>query len=114
MPRSCAPLLVIFYITGFTGIKFIKAIRHKQQREFPRTSAAPSALQLAVSGLDRLLAVLSLEASDLSTLPAKSSEALGEDRVRVVVAGVHPVSIHGAQVLNLQLEQRRSELVRES
>lgn len=68
-------------------------------------------LQLTVTSLDRLLAVLRLEVGNLSTLPAERLETLGEDRVRVVVASVHPVRVHGAQVLDLQLEQGLGELL---
>jgi hypothetical protein len=71
-------------------------------------------LQLAVSGLDGLVAILRLGAGDLATLPAKGSETLGQDWVRVVVAGVHPVSVHGAQVLDLKLEEGGSKLIGES
>lgn len=33
-------------------------------------------------------------------------------RVREVVAGVHPVGVHGAKVLDLKLEERAGELLR--
>ena len=68
-------------------------------------------LQLTITGLDRLLAVLGHTTGDLATRPAQRLESLRQDRVRVVVAGVHPVGVHGAQVLDLQFEQRRGELL---
>lgn len=71
-------------------------------------------LQLAIRSLDRLLTVLLLEIGNLATLPAKSSETLSQDGVRVVIASVHPVGIHSAKVLDLQLEQRGGELIGES
>lgn len=70
-----------------------------------------SDLQLTVRGLNRLLTVLLLAAGDLATLPAKRSETLGEDGVRVVVASIDGVSVHGAQILDLELQERRSKLV---
>ena len=68
-------------------------------------------LQLPISRLDRLFCVLRLEIGDPFALPSKCLETLREDRVRVVVAGVHPVRIHGAQVLDLELEERFGELL---
>lgn len=70
-----------------------------------------SRLQLAVRGLDGLFTVLLLAAGDLATLPAKCSETLGEDGVRVVVASVNGIGVHSAQVLDLELQERGSELV---
>lgn len=69
-------------------------------------------LKLAVRGLNGLLAILLLAASDLTTLPAKCGKTLGENGVGVVVASIDGVSVHGAQVLDLELQERRSELVR--
>lgn len=43
--------------------------------------------------------------------PLKSLESLGQNGMREVVAGVHPVCVHGAQVLDLELDQRSSELL---
>lgn len=31
--------------------------------------------------------------------------------MRIVVAGIHPVGIHGAQVLNLEFKERLRELI---
>lgn len=47
----------------------------------------------------------------LGTLPAKSLEALRKVRVGEVVAGIHPVGVHGAEVLNLELEQGAGEFL---
>jgi hypothetical protein len=72
-------------------------------------------LQLvATTGLDDtlLLRLVGDTLSDgLRSLPAKSVESLRQMRVRKVVAGVHPVGIHGAEVLNLELEERAGELL---
>lgn len=73
--------------------------------------STPESLQLPVTSLNRLLTILQLEVRDLSTRPAKRLETLGKDRVGVVVASVHPVRVHGAQVLDLQLEQGLGELL---
>lgn len=68
--------------------------------------------QLAVSRLNWFLTILLLESGNLSTLPTERLESLGKNRVRVVVACVHPVSVHGAQVLDLQLEKGLRQLLR--
>lgn len=69
-------------------------------------------LKLPISSLDRLVLVLRLQVRDLSALPAKSSQTLGEDRVGVVVAGIDRVGVHGAQVLDLELEQGLRQFLR--
>lgn len=80
--------------------------------ELPKKSCpSTSSLQLAIRSLDGLVTVLGLKTGDISTLPAERGEALGEDGVRKVVAGIHPVGFHGGQVLDLQLEQRSSKLI---
>jgi hypothetical protein len=48
----------------------------------------------------------------LGALPAESLEALSEMGVGEVEAGIHPVGVHGAKVLNLELEERAGELLR--
>lgn len=68
--------------------------------------------QLTVSRLNWRLTIFLLEAGDLSTLPTERLESLGKDRVRVVVACIQPVSVHGAQVLDLQLEKGLRQLLR--
>lgn len=47
----------------------------------------------------------------LRALPAKSLETLGQMGVREVVAGVDGVGVHGAEVLDLELEKRAGELL---
>lgn len=75
-------------------------------------------LQLITStGLDNtLLLVVNGLISDtlgdtLRALPAKGLEALRKMGVREVVAGVHPIGVHGAKVLNLELEERAGKLL---
>jgi len=75
-------------------------------------------LQLITStGLDNtLLLVANGLISDavgdtLGALPAKGLEALRQMGVREVVAGVHPIGVHGAKVLDLELEKRTSKLL---
>lgn len=66
-------------------------------------------LQFPVRCLDRLLAVFRLFSS--LTLPSKRSQTLRKNGVGIVVAGIHPISIHGAEILDLELEERlRKEL----
>lgn len=38
--------------------------------------------------------------------PANSLESLGQDGVAKVVCRVHPIGIHGGQVLNLEFDER--------
>lgn len=47
----------------------------------------------------------------LSRLPLERLQSLREDRVREMITGKRPVGIHGAQVLNLELDQRAGEFV---
>lgn len=69
-------------------------------------------LQLSVGGQHRLLLVLSLLLHQLLiTSPVHRPQSLRKDRVRVVEARVEPVGVHAGQVLDLQLEQRRAELL---
>lgn len=66
-------------------------------------------LQLvAATGFDDTLVLLL--ANSLFALPVQGLEALREMRVREVVARVHPVSIHGAEILNVQLDERSGQL----
>lgn len=41
--------------------------------------------------------------------PTNSLQSLGQDRVAVVVGGVHPVGIHGGEVLDLELDEGRGK-----
>lgn len=74
-------------------------------------------LQLVSSACHNGLLLVNLWNDALSRLiscPSESTESLAKDWVAEVVAGVHPVSIHGAQVLDLQLDQAASQFVREA
>ena len=44
-------------------------------------------------------------------IPVNSAQAFGQNRVRVVVAGVHPVGIHCGEILNLKLDEGATEIV---
>ena len=46
----------------------------------------------------------------LIAMPPQSTKSLAQDRVAEVVRSVHPVGVHGAQVLDLQLDERLSQL----
>jgi hypothetical protein len=41
--------------------------------------------------------------------PANSLQSLSQNGVAVVISGVHPVGIHGRKVLDLELDEGRSE-----
>lgn len=63
------------------------------------------------SGLNDTLLLLLLLASDsLLALPVQGLEALRQMRVREVVARIHPVGVHGAEILHVQLDERRGQL----
>jgi hypothetical protein len=83
---------------------------NRKKKSRPHTSNS----QLTVSGLDGNFTVLFFAASDLATLPAKRGETLSKDGVRIVVASIEGVSVHGAQVLDLKLEEGGSKLIGES
>lgn len=66
-------------------------------------------LQLvAATGFDDTLVLLLL--NSLFALPIQGLEALRQMRVGEVIARVHPVSVHGAEVLNVQLDERCGQL----
>jgi hypothetical protein len=46
------------------------------------------------------------------TRPADSLKSLGQDGVAKVVGRVHPIGIHGGEVLDLEFDERRSNLGR--
>lgn len=69
-------------------------------------------LQLSSRGLDGLLTICLLPIRLLARLPVQSAKSFGQDGMREMIAGVHPVSIHGAQILYLQSQQRSSKLLR--
>jgi hypothetical protein len=68
--------------------------------------------EFSIRGLHRLLLVCSLLRNLLVASPVHSLQALRQDGVRVVEAGVEPIGVHARQVLNLQLDERGSELAR--
>ena len=90
--------------------------RDLENQHSPTTKqqATLTGLQLPVCCLDGLLGIFRLQVSNLTTLPSKGLETLGQDRVRVVVAGVHPVGIHGAEVLDLELKEGLGQFFRVS
>ena len=67
------------------------------------------------ANLQLTLALVSHHSIRLSTtnlrvaFPPYSLESLGKDRMRVVVATVHPVRVHGAQVLDLEFDEAGGE-----
>lgn len=87
------------------------APRRRHPAAHPPTSHNDKLLQLAIGRLDRLLLVLGLLAGQLLTAgPVHRAQALRQNGVRVVERRVEPVSVHGREVLDLQLEQRRAQL----
>ena len=57
-----------------------------------------------------IIGLLNIVTSDLCLArPANSLQSLSQDWVAVVVGRVHPVGIHGRKVLDLELNERRSE-----
>lgn len=48
----------------------------------------------------------------LGPLPAKGVESLRQVRVGEMVAGIHPVGVHSAKVLNLELKEGAGKLLR--
>ena len=64
-----------------------------------------SSLQLSPTGLRDLLTRTIRHIHFLVAIPAQSTQSLRQDGMREVVAGIHPIRIHGAKVLNLKLDQ---------
>jgi hypothetical protein len=78
-----------------------------------KTHCIPSHSKLSVCSLHWLLFVRRLQIDYLLvTSPVHSLQALCQDRVGVVEAGVKPIGIHARQVLDLQLDQRSTKLAR--
>jgi hypothetical protein len=87
-------------------------LRHAIYFSFPSTHHL-GASELPIAGLQRLLFVRRLLLYNLLVAgPVHSLEALCQNGVRVVKAGVEPVGIHARQILNLELDQRSTELAR--
>lgn len=69
-------------------------------------------LELAVRSLDRLLLISGLVRYHLLVAgPVHRLQTFRKDRMRVMEAGVEPVSIHAGQILDLKLDERGSELL---
>lgn len=67
-------------------------------------------LQLITSSGDSRSLLSGLRSDLLVTRPVQSLQSLSEDRMRKVIAGEHPVSVHGAEVLDLKLNKRLGQL----
>lgn len=68
--------------------------------------------EFSIRSLHRFLLVCGLLRDLLVASPVHRLQALRQDGVRVVEAGVEPIGIHARQVLDLQLDERGSELAR--
>jgi hypothetical protein len=66
-------------------------------------------LQFAPTGLGHLFVFRRNNAIFLVD-PTKSTQSLGQNRVREVVTRIHPIGIHSAQILDLKLDQGAGEL----
>jgi hypothetical protein len=87
-------------------------LRHAIYFSFPSIYHL-GASELPIAGLQRLLLVRRLLLYNLLVAgPVHSLQALCQDGVRMVEAGVEPVGIHARQVLDLELDQRSTELAR--
>jgi len=77
--------------------------------------AETPALQLPVGRPDDLAITVQLHIRRCNlaacALVIQCLQALGQDRVAVVVRCIQPISIHGRQVLDLQLDQRPGQLL---
>ena len=68
-------------------------------------------LQLSAAGLLGLL-ILQIRHHGLLIDPTKRTKSLRQYRMREMVASIHPISIHGAQILYLKLDQGAGQLCR--
>jgi hypothetical protein len=69
--------------------------------------------KLSIRSLQGLLFIRRLRLDHLLVAsPVHSLQTLRQDRMRVVEARVEPIGIHTRQVLDLQLDQRGTELAR--
>jgi hypothetical protein len=66
-------------------------------------------LQLTIRCLGRLLAILVLELGLLLTLPVDRLQSLSQNWMRIVVARVEEVSVHGGKILDLELDEGLSK-----
>lgn len=93
---------------------FLSLCSHNDTKTFLRKTQThlSEPLQLARRGGHDLLLLLNVAGGGLAVAdPADGLQALGEDRVRVVEAGVHPVGVHGGEVLDLQLDEGAAQLL---
>jgi hypothetical protein len=67
-------------------------------------------LQLLLGHL--CIGLLRISADLCLARPADSLQSLGQDGVAKVVGRVHPIGIHGGQVLDLEFDERRGNLRR--
>lgn len=44
--------------------------------------------------------------------PSQSSKSFGKNRMRVMITGIHPISVHGTQILDLKFDQGFSKIRR--
>lgn len=81
-------------------------------RRAPGHSFTTYNLQLVASArLHRAIVLLIHHAlTTLIAVPSQGAQPLAQDRVAEVVGGVHPVGVHGAQVLDLELDERLGQL----
>lgn len=98
-------------------------IEHKQRRLTNVTEVAPSSAGVV---LNETLNVLQLPSSSYRTRflpihgfrislllfagPSKSPQSLRQDWMREMIAGIHPVCVHGTQILYLKFDQRLRQL----
>ena len=66
-------------------------------------------LQLTISRLDGFCLFLGF--SDLAALPANGCQSFSENGVRVMITGIRPIGVHGAQILDLQFKERLGKLL---
>lgn len=63
-------------------------------------------LQLSAAGLCDLLALLLLSYTRLRVaIPSQCAQSFRQNGMREVVARIHPIGIHCAQILDLELDQ---------
>ena len=81
-------------------------------RGAPVCTAFTTTLQLVTSArLHRAIILLIRHALPAPiAMPPQRAQPLAQDRVAEVVRGVHPVCVHGAQVLDLELDEGLCEL----
>lgn len=85
---------------------------------FSDTSGSSPGLQFTIASLDHTVLVLPSTGTSsggtlgLLRIPAQGAQALRQNGMREVVRAVHPVGVHGREVLHLQLDQGAREVAR--